>query len=179
MRMPKLYVEDLSHEMPRKFLSDNVYSKAIAAFVIVCTDTVIVDSKQRTLFLAKRAVKPMLGLWVIGSRRIAGETPEDSVRRCFKKETSLDIDKTRFVFATIVECFWKDREQEPQNVGCDDLNYWFTLELTPDERERTSASLDRAEYEKGFGLQEYNRERLVREKAHPALTDLYDLVFPS
>lgn len=174
---PVLYRED-NHRMERKFLSPEAYAEAIAAFVIDCTDAVIVDRAERTVYLAKRAVKPMRGIWRIGGRRLAGESIEDSVRRCFKRETGLDLPADRFIYVAGQDFVWKDREQEPQHVGSHNFVHTFAVELTVEERNLAAASLERQEYERGFGLRRFTREDLVAANIHPSLIDFYDFIFP-
>ena len=147
------------------------------AFVIVCTDAIVVDRKKRTVWLARRAVLPMKGLWIIGGRRFAGEAALDSITRCFKRETGLTVTPERFSFIMATEYRWKDREQEPQNLGSHNLSYTFAVELTAEERITAANSLEKKEYQPGFGLQEFDRERSVREHVHPVILDLYDEIF--
>jgi ADP-ribose pyrophosphatase YjhB (NUDIX family) len=118
----------------------------------------------------------MAGPWIIGGRQMAGEIPEQAIRRCFKRETGLDVPENRFHFVLINNYIWKDREQEPQNVGSHNFALTFYIELS--EEERTAVKLVSAEYEE-FGLREFSREDLIREGAHQALIDLYDNVFIS
>lgn len=174
--VPVLYRED-NHRMERKFLDDAVYAMAIGAFVIDCTDAVIVDRRERVFYLAKRAVKPMPGIWVIGGRRSAGESLPDSMRRCFKRETGLDLSHDRFTYVVGQDCIWKDREQEPQDVGSHNFCHRFAVELTPEERAQASRSLEKKEYEQGFGLRKFRRDDLVAANVHPSLIGLFDLVF--
>lgn len=178
MKMPNIYREDLAHVMPQVRLSDDVYTQAIAGFIIVCVDAVIVDTERRTFWLAKRCIKPMDGIWEIGGRRCADEEPRKAIRRNFLRETGIDVSEERFKFVTIAEHRWKDRQQEPQNIGCHNIVYQFMVELTSDERGIAATSLDEREYDKEFGLQEFNRERLVVEDVHPLLLDLYVAIFP-
>ncbi len=177
VQIPRLYREDPLHKMPRTFLEDEVYARAIESLIIACADTVVIDPRQRTFFLVKRTIKPMAGLWVIGGRRIAGETPLESAERCFKRETGLDLGLRRFRFAAIQELLWKDREQSPQGAGSHNLSYTFTAALSAEERASAAASLDGKEYEKGFGLREFDRDALVKANVNEALIDLYDIVF--
>lgn len=168
---------EAEHQMPEAFLPNEVYAQAIEGFVIDCTDAVIVDRLAKTFWLAKRNVLPMKGVWVIGGRRYAGEEQEVSVRRCFKRETGLDLDINRFVHAADAEYIWKDRKQSPQEVGSHNLAHIFAVELTPEERGKVSASLIRDEYEAGWGLRAFDRTDLEIAKVHPVLIRLHDLIF--
>ena len=173
----RLYQEDPTHRMPRKFLSDGTYAEAIEGMIIVNTDVVIINRAHRSIFLANRTVYPMKGLWIIGGRRLPGETAVESMHRCFKRETKLDIDPERFTYVRNNEYTWSTRKQAPENVGCHNKADTFLVELTRDEVRLASTGLDPNEYEPGFGLKEYDRGGLVRAGAHEALIDLYDSIF--
>ena len=160
--LPVLYREG-GHTMSRKFLSEPVYAEAIGALVIDCTDAVIVDWGERVFYLAKRAVKPMKGIWVIGGRRSAGEPLPDSMCRCFKRETGLDLPRGRFTYIAGQDCIWKDREQEPQDAGSHNFCHRFAVELTSEER--------------GRATRPFSRKDLVAANVHQSLIDLYHLVF--
>lgn len=178
-KIPKLYREDSEHKIPRKFLSDEAYADAIAALIVVCTDAAIISKKRKTIFLAKRSTKPMSGWWFIGGRRIVGETADESIRRCFARETSLDLPETRFQFVAINDYVWKEREQKPQDAETHTLGYTFLVELSDEEVKKTSSALDLKEYERGFGLQEFDRQKLIDEGVHQAVIDIYDEIFLS
>lgn len=175
--LPKVYKENPNHRMKRVLLSEEVYSQAIEAFIIVCTDAVIVDSKRRTFWLAKRIIKPQPDIWLIGGRRLAGEKPYESICRCFERETTLGFSEGHFSFVTIAEFIWKNRQQFPQEIGCHALSHIFKIELNDSERAICAAALDTNEYDKDFGLCEFNRQKLIETKAHQLLIDLYDLIF--
>ena len=173
-----LYIEDPKHQRPKRFLDEETYAAAIEAFVIVSTDVVIINPHKRIIYLTRRCIKPMKGWWIIGGRMFAGEMPEESMQRCFQRETSLNLSQERFQLVRFNRNIWKDRKQEPQEMGIDFLTYLFSVELTSEELEKASCSLDPSEYETNVGLQEFNLERLEKENAHPALIDLYKQLFP-
>jgi len=171
-----LYIENASHKMPRKFLDEKTYAQAIAAFVVVCTDIILINRKKRLFYLAKRRVKPQQHWWVIGGRSFAGELPEDAAKRCLQRETSLIIAKSRLRLIKINRYLFKSRQQKPQNIGVDLIGYTFILEATSKELALASASLDTNEYE-SLGLQAFNYKRMKKEKVHPMLLDLYNQLF--
>ena len=119
----------------------------------------------------------MEGLWFIGGRRLPGETMLESMNRCFKRETSLNINQARFEFVHQNEYMWKDRQQVPQEAGSHNKADTFCVELTESELMIARRWLDRAEYEPGFGLQEFDRAKLIEHGAHEAIVDLYDAIF--
>ncbi len=177
--LPTLYRETPEHSMQRYFMTATAYEEAIRSFIIVCVDAVVIDSLRKTFWLIKRSQKPMQGVWVIGGRRAAGQTPIQAIERVFFRETSLLLGAERFTYVKENEYLWKDREQEPQNVGCHGVVQVFAVELTPQEREHTAANLEKTGYVPGWGLQEYNREKLLADTGiHKALLDLYDTIFP-
>lgn len=164
--------------MGRKFLSDETYAEAIESFVIVCADVLFINRKNRSvLLLARRKVKPMQGLWLIGGRVFAGEPERAAIVRLAKREVGLDIAPERFEYVCTNRYLWTDREQEPQDKGSDDLCYTFALEVSDEERRGAAAHLDPHEYDTTTGLQEFNKERLEKESVHQAIRDLYDIVF--
>lgn len=176
MDEPTLYVEDPAHKMAGAHLDEDTYSKAISNMIIVCTDAVIFNSERRTIYLAERRVKPMAGWWWIGGRRRAGETATQSMQRCFRRETSLEIPEGRFIQIVVQEYHWKDREQVPQDAGSHNLSYVHAVELSDEELVAASANMDKKEY-KSSGLKEFTREQLVKVGAHPAILDFYDKLF--
>lgn len=172
-----LYIEDTNHTMPKKVLDEKIYAAAIESMVVACTDAVIVNAKKKTVYLGWRVAKPMQGWWIIGGRMFAGENQLDSIARCFERETSVAVDKNRFVLRCVNRYMWKDRQQIPQDIGEDNLAYTFSVELTPDELRNASSSLDPDEYDKSIGLEEFDYERLQKEKVHPAIIDVYKDIF--
>ena len=175
--MPHLYVEDPRHRIQPVHLSDAEYARAISALIIVCTDVLIIDAARQTIALAQRAVLPMRGLWCIGGRRRAGERSEASIRRCFQRETGLDLPEDRFRFLCAVEYLWANRAQEPSDAGSHNLSYQFTVELDASERALAAAHLDPREYDVAHGLRDFARADLVTASVHPVILDWYDAVF--
>lgn len=145
--------------------------------IIVCTDAVIINRDRRTIYLAKRAIKPMQGLWWIGGRRLPGESAISSMQRCFKRETGLDIHSVHFTLVDIAEYLWKDRQQAPQDAGSHNLCHTFAVELSDTELEQAKSGLEKQEYEPRFGLREFSRTDLVRAKVHQVILDVYDKIF--
>ena len=175
---PVTYFEDPHFKMGRKFLSDETYAEAIESFIIVCAAVLFINRANKSvLLLARRRVKPMQGLWLIGGRVFAGERERDAIVRLVKREAGLAVAPDRFEFLCINRYLWTDREQEPQDKGSDDLCYTFALEVSDEEKRSSSAHLDPHEYDTMIGLQEFNKERLEKESVHQAIRDLYDTVF--
>jgi len=176
--MPTVYRESTKHRMKQVFLPDDMYEAALRSFVCVNTDCVIVSKTRRTFWLAKRAVKPMPGNWIIGGREFAGELPAHSMQRNFNKETGIWLPESRFQFVMMTRYLWKDREQEPQDAGSDNLAYTFMVELSDEEVQIVAGRLERKEYEAGYGLREFSRTQMIAAKVHPVLVDLHYAIFP-
>ncbi len=158
--------------------SEKEYSKITQSLALVCTDALIIDRKKQTVFLAKRRAKPAAGQWwYIGGRTFAGETFEESVRRCFERETGLKLSTSRFKFINIQNFIFNERQQKPQNLGYHAIGFDFVVELTQKERARAASSLDTAEYKEGAGLKEFSRQDLIKMRVHPAILESYDRVF--
>ena len=174
---PRVYTEDPEFTMSPEHLPDDVYAQAISSLVVVCADVLFADRARKTVFLAHRKVKPMVGLWLIGGRIRAGEQADAGMARLVQKETSLVLPAGRFEFLAMHRYFFKDRKQQPQEKGTDALVYTFLAEVTPDELRIAAAHLDSGEYETA-GFEECNRDALVAAKVYPAILDLYDSVFP-
>ncbi len=175
--LPKVYVEPgAESRLKPVFMTGEVYEQASRSMIIDCTDVLLYDRARRVVWLATRRSKPMQGLWVIGGRRKPGETPTQSVLRCFERETKVRLEPSRLVFLTENEYVWKDRAQAPQDVGCHAVARVFGV-LVPDaeELQEMQRGLHPEEYDASLGLQGFSREGLVQASAHPALIDLYDI----
>lgn len=174
-----LYVEGdgVRPEMRGGFMDEATYTAVVDNTIIVCTDAVIINRRRCTFLLAKRAVRPMKGLWWIGGRRQKGELPIEAMCRNFRRETGLDLPRDRFSFVTVTEYLWQDREQVPQEKGSHNIAHQFMVELTGDEFIIAQGHLDKKEYEIGHGLKEFDWDQLVDAEVHPMILDLYDMIF--
>lgn len=173
---PRRYTES-GFAMPQHSLSDVEYEQAMRALVIVCTDVCIIDSSEKKIYLAFRRARPASGWWYIGGRAFAGETEIESILGCFHRETGMEIAAERFQFISMNRYQWKDRAQEPINVGCDSLCYTYALELSGEERLKVAKSLDKEEYTHEIGLRGFTRAELISENVLPQIIDFYDKVF--
>ena len=140
---PVIYIEKDFTGMEKVFLPDDEYARAIEAFIVTCVDTVIVDRHTKKVYLPKRRSKPAQDLWwMIGGRRKTGITAREAMQEIFKRETSLQITLERFIFVTVAEYCWKNRQQKPQENGVHMQGYTFALELTTEERATVAKNLD-------------------------------------
>lgn len=172
---PKLYREHPGQRFRVIRLGDVEYGRAIQSLVLVCTDVGIIDSATQTIYLAKRASKPNSGRWwFVGGRTFPGESEHRSIKRCFRRETGLNIALRRFRFVCINRYFWADRAQSPQEVGCDSLCYTMSVELTLTEI--MSVRLDTHEYEGGLRPFKYS-ELLHTPNIGEPVIDFYQRVF--
>ncbi len=178
MPLPKIYKEDPLFKMPRVFLPDEVYSQALDAFIIVCTDAAIIDKQNKLIYLAYRKALPAQGWWVLGGRTYAGEPFEESVVRNVKRETGLELDPSRFNYVVTNRYNFPNRAQAPQDKGCDTMSFTFSIELGHEEISNMSQALDEKEYDISYGLKAFNYEQLVEAKVPPMILDLYKLIFP-
>jgi len=177
-RVPyRRYIEEGHKKMPRKFLPDKAYGEAIEAFVVVCADVVPINRERRTFYLTKRSSKPIQGWWELGGKIFAGEPEEEAISRIVKRETGMELPSKRFSLVSKGRYFCKDRQQEPQDVGCDSLVFHYVVELSEEELRIANSNLDKNEYERGVGLEEFSRQRIVDEDVPEAILDLYDTVF--
>ena len=160
------------------FISAESYKEMLEKTPIPCTDAVLTVRGDKALYLAKRSVYPMKGVWVLGGRIWFNDaTLNDSIARCIEIETGCKFEAKRFKqLPTPHLCSWV-RIRQGDFPG-KNLIISFRLEITQAELQRMSCGLKPEEYEKEFGIQRFDRQRLIDEKCHPALVDLYDEIFP-
>jgi ADP-ribose pyrophosphatase YjhB (NUDIX family) len=174
---------DAPTTIEKPFLDGAIYLEMIRKTAIACADVVFVvrgagGRIERKLYLAKRNVFPMKGIWLIGGRIFFNDrTVTKSVQRSAKRETGIEFDSERFIpLATNLYTWGKVAQGDfpGKNLACT-----FLLVLRKDEVKTISNALIKEEYEAGFGLQGFTHARLVRENCHPMLLDLFDQIFPT
>ncbi|MEW6408116.1 MAG: NUDIX domain-containing protein [Patescibacteria group bacterium] len=170
-----IYVEN-AHKIKGVYLKNKTYSKAMDSMIIVCSDIMIFNRNEKSIYLAKRRVEPMKGWWEIGGRRFAGETALEAAVRNFFRETTLKINRSQFKFITIIENIWQNRKEKPQKIGKHDLIFIYAVSLNKKEIEIVSKNLDPKEYYPN-SLEKFDRKRLLKEKVHPAIVKIYDKIF--
>ncbi len=173
--LPVLYAEK---NLQGIRLDDSEYARAIQCLVVVCTDIAIVDRSKRLIYLAQRSTKPAQSWWwFIGGRVLFGETELASARRCFLRETGINPPEDRFVYyGPPNRYFFKDRQQEPQEVGCDSLCFTFAVDLLQHERDKIK--LDAVEYG-GSTLRPFGETDLYQEGITDQVRDMYHRIFCS
>jgi len=167
------YLEE--NHMLGGWLDNATYSEAIKSFVIVCTDIIILGQQKGLIYLAKRVIKPMPGWWFVGGRAKAGESFLKSAQMHFLVDVGLELPEYRFARLAMHRYVWSERQQEPQDVGSDNLCYVYMATLSDDELSR--ACLSSNEYDSELGLCEFDRNRLITDGVHAAVIDIYDHLF--
>jgi len=174
----KSYIEPNTSPIPNLRLPDKEYADAIQCLVFGCSDIIPINKSKRVVYLSKRISKPAPGWWFIGGRMQINDNPLQAAARNFERETSLKLPLERFQLNAIFDYLWKDREQEPQNIGCHGIAFTFTVELSDEELAIAGNHLDQKEFQANEGLTEFDREKLIAENVYPSILDLYDQIFP-
>lgn len=168
---------DSDHHIPAKRLSAAAYAEAMSSLIIACADVVIASPESKTIYLAKRNVKPMRGYWTIGGRRFAGEASVEAAHRNLLRETRIDADESRFTHITTLEIIWRDRKEAPTNQGKHDIIQFFSLELSEEELLKANASLISSEYE-AMSLKAFTFQELLNHNISPVMRHIHRLLFP-
>ncbi|MBI2624754.1 MAG: NUDIX hydrolase [Candidatus Nealsonbacteria bacterium] len=171
--LARSYKEAGCQDIPLIRLSDEEYARGLQCFVPACADIAIVDFDRKLIYLARRKIKPMAGLWWIGGKMMPQETKEEAAVRNFKRETTLELPQSRFRLVAVFDYRWNDRAQTPQTIGCHMLAYTFIVNLSADELARVR--LDENEYE--GGLKDFTEKQLLKENVFSPIFDLYCRVF--
>ena len=159
-----------------QFLSEQVYLEFVKKTVIACADVVFTIPGDRAIYLAKRSALPMRGIWNFGGRIFFNDkTPEESVSRCILKETGFKIDPDRLHFLRVNYYSW-DIVKQGSFPG-KNLSIVYRCDVSSEEIEKMSQGLIESEYDKAFGIQRFDYERLIHEDVHEAMLDLFNQVF--
>lgn len=161
-----------------EFLPDEDFPAAHSAFVKVCTDTILISRRRRTVYLATRCVYPMKGLWILGGKLSRGRGIVESMCHILKRETGFDVDPARLEFLSQNRMWWAIRKEMPVTNGTDDLSFMFAFDPTIDELHAIEAGLVDTEYDTSAGLREFTYEQLLEADVAPIILDLYRQIFP-
>lgn len=132
----------------------------------------------QAVYLAQRSAYPMKGIWCFGGRMFFNDdTPEDSVSRCVETETSVRLRVERFECIATNLYSWHRTAQG--NFPGKNFAPLYKAEVTTEELDQMRRGLRSSEYDKGFGIQRFCRERLIDENVHPAMVDAFDLIWSS
>jgi len=162
-----------------EWVSDQTYKEVVQKTVISCTDAIVtVIGDYGAVYLTKRSVYPMKGLWCLGGRIFFNDkTLEESVARCIALETSLQFSQNRFRFICTHLYSWNKTNQG--DFPGRNLAPLYVLEVSKEELVLMSGGLKQTEYDIEFGFQRFSRERLIDERVHPAMLDAFDDIFPN
>lgn len=156
-----------------QWISPEAYSEVVQKMPIPCTDSLFTVKGEKAIYLGKRSAYPMKGIWCFGGRLFFNDRSlEESIARCIELETSYRIEASRFRFVATHYYAWVKTAQGDH--GGKNLAVTFVCEVTEDEIAAMTRGLVASEYDREFGIQRFDRRRLVDEKVHTALIDLYD-----
>jgi ADP-ribose pyrophosphatase YjhB (NUDIX family) len=160
-----------------EWISNGTYGEMVQKTPIPCTDVILTTRDDAAIYLGRRVVFPMAGIWCLGGRIFFNdETFEDSVSRCLYLETGVRIIPARFENIGPAHLYsWAKTAQG--EFGGKNLAIIFKLEVSPEEIKKMSQGLNPKEYDQKFGLQRFGRDRLMDEAVHPAMIDLFDDIF--
>lgn len=162
-----------------QWISDPTYAEMVQKMPIPCTDAIItLRGDDGAVYLGKRCVYPMMGIWCLGGRIFFNDqTMEESVARCVQIETGCRFEESRFRYLCTNLYSWIKTAQG--DFPGKNLAPLFLLEVEQDELAAMSRGLKPAEYDPAFGLQRFNRTRLIDEQVHPAMINAFDQLFPA
>lgn len=170
------YHEDGFEEIKKVWLTDEEYGRVLQSKVIANVDIVLFNEARKIIYLAWRVAKPMVGWWYMGGNTGNINLPlHQGLQKVLAREIGFTIPEERIALKFIGEYFWKDRAQEPQNLGCHICGLTFAAPITDEEVKEIR--LDPKEYLEGK-IREFSREELVCENVFPAIVDAYDFIFP-
>ena len=124
--------------------SESEYSRILDHVAIACVDALVINEGK--LLLGKRANKPNQSWWIFGGRMWPGEAFKDTARRGAKRETGLEIDKSRFEKLDVYNLIWPERNEHPQTKKCHHVLVAMYVEISNDEAERIVLQNDHTEY---------------------------------
>ena len=126
------------------YFSDEIYGQILDSIAVACADTILTCDNK--VLLAKRNLEPRSDhWWYTGGRMIAGENPVEAAKRRLFEEAKLDIaDISRFKFFNVYSAYYPIRHQAPRENGAHTINITYTVEITPEEKEKFD--LTKSEY---------------------------------
>jgi len=167
---------DVDVRISNEWMSAETYCEVAQKMIIPCTDIVFYQRNNQTIYLGKRLVFPMKGIWFFGGRMFFNDrTPEDSSSRCIETETGLRIDPERFVLIRTNLYSWLKTAQS--NAPGKNLVMTHGCEVTDEEIIKMLHGLSEKEYDLDFGIQRFDRSRLIDQNVHLAIVDIYDQLF--
>lgn len=121
---------------PGGHLPESIYSQALDALVIGCTDVIPVYNGH--ILIGQRTWEPQSSWWCFGGRMRKGELFEAAAARNLKRELFSDADEIeiqldRFVLVGVYNLLWDTRAQEPTENGCHMISVTMLLRLEDTE----------------------------------------------
>jgi ADP-ribose pyrophosphatase YjhB (NUDIX family) len=160
--MLKTYTNNPDFEPQAPYMSDGALGEMMDARPVVCVDILLVNRAKKTVYLPTRISKPAEGLWFIGGGIKRNQDFLEAAQAAMKRETGLEIAKERFEFLAVNRFVWDYRSEPPSQNGRVDINFCFTLELTPTEL--SHIDLDPHEYDTEKSLRELTTQQLEDTK---------------
>lgn len=161
-----------------QWIGDDAFSEVVRKMPIPCVDTVFIKPDDQAIYLGRRTALPMRGIWCFGGRIFFNDADMNSaISRIMEMETGLRISPERFEYLCTHFYSWIIIAQG--SFPGKNLAATYSCQVTEEELEQMQAGLKQTEYDREFGIQRFDRNRLVDEKVHPALIDMYMDLFPN
>lgn len=172
-----LLAPDVEVNVRDQWIGDAAYLELVQKTPIPCTDVVLTMGNDRAIYLGKRSTFPMCGIWGFGGRIFFNDkTLEESVARCLQLETGVHLKSKRFVYVCTHFYSWVKVAQG--DFPGKNLAITYSCRVTEAEMSKMVHGLSAKEYDREFGIQRFDRIRLIDEAVHPAMLDIYDELFP-
>lgn len=153
------------------------YEKILRTMIVPCVDIILHTEDERAIYLAKRVVLPMNSYWCLGGRMMFADASfEEAAARALKRESGLMINPSRFKFICNHLYAWEAIAQG--NFTGRNIAIVFSLKVSLKELNQIKKSLNRDEFDTRFGLQKFDRQRLLDLNVHKAMVDIFDQMFP-
>ena len=183
----RLFIEEGAPDFVSVYLTDDEYSKALQRFILLCVDSAIFERSEDdgslvlddegypVVWLAMRSVRPARNVWwVIGGARRPGHSPLEDLELNWLRETRTMVGMERFVVLSTHEYIWKDRSQEPIELGCHIRADTYGIALTGPEIRRVASRLEAREYYVNQGLVRFTYRDICGPGHHPMLQVLVE-----
>lgn len=153
------------------------YEKILRTMIVPCVDIILHTEEERAIYLAKRIALPMASYWCLGGRMMFGDASfEEAAARSLKRESALEIKPSRFKFICNHLYAWEALAQG--NFTGRNLAIIFSLKVSLKELNQIKKSLNKDEFDTEFGLQKFDRKRMLDADVHKAMVDIFDQLFP-
>jgi len=167
---------DFQPRVSNGWISDEAYREMVQKMPITCTDVVFIVKNDKAIYVGKRIALPMSGIWIFGGRMNFNDNSfEESLSRIMEIEVSHAIDPKRFNYLCTNLYSWVVVAQG--NFPGKNVGITYSCEVTKEELEKMSKGLNPKEYDLEFGIQRFDRDRLINGRIHPALVDIYRDLF--